>query len=33
MQNGQVAETGKLGDKVKISRRQMRCYKAAWSLT
>ena len=30
MQNGQVVETGKWGDKVEISRLQMQCFKAAW---
>ena len=30
MQNGQVVETGKWGDKMEISRLQMQCFKAAW---
>lgn len=30
MQNGQVVETGKWGNKVEISRLQMQCFKAAW---
>lgn len=30
MQDGQVVETGKWGDKVEISRLHMQCFKAAW---
>ena len=30
MQDGQVVETGKWGDRVEISRLQMQCFKAAW---
>ncbi|KAF8550466.1 hypothetical protein OG21DRAFT_1487747 [Imleria badia] len=30
MEEGQVVETGKWGDKVEISRLQMQCFKAAW---
>ena len=31
MQNGQVVETGKWGDRVEISRLQMQCFKVTWT--